>query len=202
MSLPAASARWANLRRLTEALAVHVAAQWQARGALAWCLWPLSQVFGGVAALRRVAYARGWLASHRLPVPVVVVGNLTVGGTGKTPTVIALAAALREAGFTPGVLSRGYGARLTEPREVGEKTAAHEVGDEPLLIARRSGVPVWVCPDRVRAGRALLAAHPACDVLVCDDGLQHYALQRDVEIAVFDRRLAGNGFLLPAGPLR
>lgn len=202
MSLPAASARWANLRRLTEALAVHVAAQWQARGALAWCLWPLSQVFGGVAALRRVAYARGWLASHRLPVPVVVVGNLTVGGTGKTPTVIALAAALREAGFTPGVLSRGYGARLTEPREVGEQTAAHEVGDEPLLIARRSGVPVWVCPDRVRAGRALLAAHPACDVLVCDDGLQHYALQRDVEIAVFDRRLAGNGFLLPAGPLR
>ncbi|AKJ70086.1 tetraacyldisaccharide 4'-kinase [Pandoraea thiooxydans] len=202
MSRPASRTRCASLRHLADRLAGRVAAQWQTRGALAWCLWPLSKVFGGIAALRRMAYGRGWLTSHRLPVPVVVIGNLTVGGTGKTPTVIAMVAALREAGFTPGVLSRGYGVRLTEPREVGEKTAAAEVGDEPLLIARRSQAPVWVCPDRVAAGKALLVAHPDCDVLVCDDGLQHYALQRDVEIAVFDRRLAGNGFLLPAGPLR
>lgn len=188
--------------RLSGTLAHWVASQWRARGPVALALWPLSKGFGAVAALRRLAYRRGWLASARLPVPVVVVGNLTIGGTGKTPCVIALVEALRQAGFTPGVLSRGYGVRLAAPREVRLTDAPQAVGDEPLLIAQRSGVPVWVFPARVAAARALLAAHPSCDVLVCDDGLQHYALQRDVEIAVFDHRLGGNGFLLPAGPLR
>ncbi|WP_244958199.1 MULTISPECIES: tetraacyldisaccharide 4'-kinase [Pandoraea] len=188
--------------RLSGALAHWVTAQWQRRGLLAWLLWPLSWIFGAVAAWRRVCFRRGWKTSTRLPVPVVVVGNLTVGGTGKTPTVIALVAALRAQGYTPGVLSRGYGAALSRPTEVGADATPEAVGDEPLLIARRTGAPVWVWPSRVEGGRALLAARPECDVIVCDDGLQHYALERDVEIAVFDHRLGGNGFLLPAGPLR
>ncbi|ALS62990.1 tetraacyldisaccharide 4'-kinase [Pandoraea norimbergensis] len=179
-----------------------VSAQWQRRGVMAWLLWPLSWIFAGVAAWRRLSFRRGWKTSTRLPVPVIVVGNLTVGGTGKTPTVIALVAALRQQGYRPGVLSRGYGAQLSRPTEVVATSRPEDVGDEPLLIAKRTGVPVWVWPARVEGGRALLAAHPECDVIVCDDGLQHYALARDVEIAVFDHRLGGNGFLLPAGPLR
>lgn len=188
--------------RLSGALSHWVTAQWQVRGTAALALWPLSQIFRGLAAARRAAFRRGWLAYARLPVPVVIVGNLTVGGTGKTPSVIALVQALQQAGFHPGVLSRGYGARPASPREVRADARPDDVGDEPLLIAQRCPVPVWVFPDRAAAGRALLAAHPSCDVLVCDDGLQHYALQRTVEIAVFDHRLGGNGFLLPAGPLR
>jgi len=188
--------------RLSGSLVHWVSAQWQRRGVAAWLLWPLSWIFAGIAAWRRLGFRRGWKTSTRLPVPVVVVGNLTVGGTGKTPTVIALVAALRQRGYSPGVLSRGYGARLSSPTEVRETSRPEDVGDEPLLIAKRTGAPVWVWPARVEGGRALLAAHPECDVIVCDDGLQHYALARDVEIAVFDHRLGGNGFLLPAGPLR
>ncbi|MGC7411293.1 tetraacyldisaccharide 4'-kinase [Pandoraea pneumonica] len=169
---------------------------------MAWLLWPMSWIFAAMAAWRRMSFRRGWKTSTRLPVPVVVVGNLTVGGTGKTPTVIALVTALRKLGYTPGVLSRGYGARLSHPSEVRDASRPEDVGDEPLLIAKRTGAPVWVWPSRVEGGQALLAAHPECDVIVCDDGLQHYALARDVEIAVFDHRLGGNGFLLPAGPLR
>ncbi|MCG1038434.1 tetraacyldisaccharide 4'-kinase [Burkholderia sp. b14] len=176
--------------------------EWQRRGVLAYTLWPLSQLFAAVCALRRLAYARGWCKTWRISVPVVVVGNVTVGGTGKTPTVIALIEALRDAGFTPGVVSRGYGARIVRPTAVSPAASPALAGDEPLLIARRTGVPVWVCPDRVAAASALVQAHWEVDVIVSDDGLQHYRLARDVELVVFDHRLGGNGFLLPAGPLR
>ncbi|KAG0194203.1 hypothetical protein DFQ28_001340 [Apophysomyces sp. BC1034] len=176
--------------------------EWQRRGVLAYALWPLSQVFAALAALRRLAYARRWCKTWRADVPVVVVGNVTVGGTGKTPTVIALIQALRDAGFTPGVVSRGYGARIVRPTAVSPASPPGQAGDEPRLIARRTSVPVWVCPDRVAAARALLQANREVDVIVSDDGLQHYRLARDVELVVFDHRLGGNGFLLPAGPLR
>lgn len=165
-------------------------------------LAPIAGVHGGLLALRRAGYRRGWFASHRLPVPVVVVGNFFVGGTGKTPLVVALVGALRRAGRSPGVISRGYGSRAVAPRRVRAGDDAHAVGDEPLLIAERAEVPVWIARDRAAAGRALLAAEPAVDIIVCDDGLQHLALARDIEIAVGDARGEGNGRLLPAGPLR
>jgi len=179
-----------------------LAQEWRRRGPVAWALTPLAAVFGALTALRRAAYCNGWLKSVRVPVPVVVVGNVTVGGTGKTPTVIALVDALRTAGFTPGIVSRGYGAKVERPTPVTPSTPAHACGDEPLLIARRTGAPVWVSPDRVAAAQALIAAHREIDVIVSDDGLQHYRLERDVELVVFDHRLGGNGLLLPAGPLR
>jgi tetraacyldisaccharide 4'-kinase len=139
-----------------------------------------------------------------LPVPVIVVGNLTVGGSGKTPLALWLTQCLRERGWRPGIVSRGYGGEGDggAVRPVLADSDAALAGDEPLLLARRSGVPVFVGHDRAAAGKALLAAHPECDVLISDDGLQHYRLDRRVEIAVFDRRGAGNGYLLPAGPLR
>ncbi len=194
-------ARWLK-ERLAERLGGTLNRAWQRRGLLAWLLWPLSLLFGAVAALRRLAFRRGWLAVQAAAVPVVVVGNVTVGGTGKTPTVIALVEALRAAGYTPGVISRGYGARITAPRAVTPGSPAAEVGDEPRLIAQRTGAPVWVCRDRPAAARALCEAHPQVDVILSDDGLQHYRLARQVELVVFDHRLGGNGFLLPAGPLR
>jgi len=137
-----------------------------------------------------------------LPVPVVVVGNIFIGGTGKTPLTIWLATALRAAGFTPGIISRGHGGKEALPRAVTPDASAAEVGDEPLLIARRTGCPVVVGRVRADAGKALLAAHPDVDVLIADDGLQHYALARDIELVLFDGRGVGNGWLLPAGPLR
>lgn len=179
-----------------------IAREWQRRGPLAWALTPLACLFGAIAAARRAAFAAGWLKTVEIGVPVVVVGNVTVGGTGKTPTVIALVEALRSAGFTPGVVSRGYGAAVRGPTPVTPASSAATAGDEPLLIARRTNVPVWVCPDRVAAAQALRAAHRDVDVIVSDDGLQHYRLARNVELVVFDHRLGGNGFLLPAGPLR
>ncbi|QGZ62958.1 tetraacyldisaccharide 4'-kinase [Paraburkholderia acidisoli] len=179
-----------------------IAKAWQRRGGLAWALTPLAAVFAAVSGARRAAFAAGWLQSVRVGVPVVVVGNVTVGGTGKTPTVIALVEALRAAGYAPGVVSRGYGAKIDRPTPVTPDTPPRLSGDEPLLIARRTGVPVWVSPDRVAAATALCGAHPDVDVIVSDDGLQHYRLQRDFELVVFDHRLGGNGFLLPAGPLR
>jgi tetraacyldisaccharide 4'-kinase len=175
---------------------------WLRRGALAYALWPVSLVFGAIATLRARLFRAGVLKSERLPVPVVVVGNIFIGGTGKTPLTIWLADTLRAAGFNPGIISRGHGAAGIAPRAVTPDSLAFDVGDEPLLIARRTGCPTMVGRDRPAAGRALLAAYPQVDVLISDDGLQHYALQRDVEIVLFDGRGAGNGFLLPAGPLR
>jgi tetraacyldisaccharide 4'-kinase len=169
---------------------------------LAAALLPLSWLFAAVTALRRGLYRARLLRAVRLPVPVVVVGNLTAGGAGKTPLVIALAHALRAAGWRPGIASRGYGGTLAGVREVRAGDDPRVVGDEPLLLAA-TGLPVVVGRDRPAAARALLAAHPACDVVLCDDGLQHYALARDVEIVVIDdARGLGNGRLLPAGPLR
>ncbi len=165
-------------------------------------LAPLAGLHAAVLALRRAGYRHGWLRSHRLPVPVIVVGNFFVGGTGKTPLVVALVGALRRSGRVPAVISRGYGGANLAPRPVRPGDDPGAVGDEPLLIAERAAVPVWIGRDRAAAGRALLAAEPSVDVIVCDDGLQHLALARDIEIAVLDARGAGNGRLLPAGPLR
>ena len=175
---------------------------WTQRGLLACLLWPLSQLFALIAWLRRSAYRVGWKQATRLPVPVVVVGNIFVGGTGKTPLTIWLVQALRQAGYCPGVISRGYGAQIATARLVTPGSLAQEVGDEPLLIAERAACPVMVGRARVAVAQALLAAHPEVDVIVSDDGLQHYALARDIEIVLSDARGHGNGWLLPAGPLR
>jgi len=176
--------------------------EWQRRGLFAWSLLPLSLIFGLGVALRYASYAFGLRRAASISVPVVVVGNVTLGGSGKTPTVIALIKALRQAGFNPGVISRGYVARIRLPRAVSAQSTAAEVGDEPLLIAQRTGAPVWVCPNRVAAARALCAQHPDINLIISDDGLQHYRLARTVELVVFDQRLGGNNLLLPAGPLR
>ena len=175
---------------------------WLRRGPLACALWPVSLLFRALSNLRAGLYRAGILKQGRLPVPVIVVGNIFIGGTGKTPLTIWLAQALVEAGFKPGVISRGHGAEGEAPRAVTLDSSTLEVGDEPLLIARRDGVPVVDARKRFEAGRALLGAHPEVDVLITDDGLQHYALARDVEVLLFDGRGVGNGWLLPAGPLR
>lgn len=178
-------------------------AWWRPRpGGLAILLGPLARVYAALWALRRLGYQRGWLKRRRAPVPVVVVGNLIVGGAGKTPTVIALVRALRERGWTPGVISRGYGGGAAAPIAVTPATDAREVGDEPTLILRRTDAPVWVGRRRAAVARALCAAHPEVDLIVADDGLQHLALERDAQLVVFDERGLGNGRLLPAGPLR
>jgi len=169
---------------------------------LAAVLLPLALVFRVVVALRRALYRSGVLRSERLPVPVVVVGNIVVGGSGKTPLAIALASALGSRGWHPGIVSRGHGSTDAASRSVGADTTAAQVGDEALLLVR-SGRPVWVGHDRPSAARGLIAEHPECDVIISDDGLQHYALSRDMEIVVVDAaRGFGNGLPLPAGPLR
>jgi tetraacyldisaccharide 4'-kinase len=165
-------------------------------------LAPAAFVFGAIVRLRRIAYRSGLLRATRLAVPVVIVGNLVAGGTGKTPLVLWLAAELARRGWRPGIVSRGHGADASHPRPVPAGGDPHVFGDEPLLHAERSGGPVWVGRDRPAVAAALLGAHPECDVIICDDGLQHYRLARDFEIAVRDERGAGNGLLLPAGPLR
>jgi len=176
---------------------------WQRLTPLHLLFYPLSLLFGALAALRRILYRTGALRSERLPVPVVIIGNISVGGSGKTPLTLWLAQQLIEQGRHPAIVSRGYGGSNQAPREVRADDLPAEVGDEPLLMAQRSLCPVWIGRDRAATGRALLAAHPGCDVILCDDGLQHYRLQREVEIAVVDGvRRFGNGLLLPAGPLR
>ena len=175
---------------------------WAGRGAASTTLLPLSWAFRGVVGLRRRLFNEGVLASHSMPVPVIVVGNLLAGGAGKTPAVIAIVDLLRRHGRHAGIVSRGYGRDETEVREVTADSEPRRVGDEPLLLARRTGVPVVVGSDRVAAGHALLHAHPVTDVIVSDDGLQHLALSRTIEVLVFDDRGTGNDRLLPAGPLR
>lgn len=166
-------------------------------------LVPVSVVFRVLVALRRELYLSGFLASHQLLLPVIVVGNISVGGTGKTPLTLALAQQLIEHGWHPLILSRGYGRNIASPQPVRPSSTAAQVGDEPLLMARREICPVWVGADRVATAHAALQACPQCNVVLCDDGLQHYPLQRDVEIAVIDGMLGyGNGLMLPAGPLR
>jgi tetraacyldisaccharide 4'-kinase len=175
---------------------------WYRLSLLSLALWPLSLVYRMLAALRRFAYRSGVLRAAKMPVAVIVVGNIVAGGTGKTPLVLWLARMLKNNGWAPGILSRGYRGSATAPMAVAAASPAQLVGDEPLLLARSSGCPVWVGRDRASAAAGLLAAHPACDLLILDDGLQHYRLARDIEIAVEDARGEGNGLLLPAGPLR
>ena len=174
---------------------------WYSASPPPWALRPLAALYGRVVRLRRALYHRGLLARVRLPVPVLVVGNLSVGGTGKTPLVIALVEALRARGFRPGVVSRGYGGSATTPQMLEPGCEAQQVGDEPCLIRRHCGVPVAIGRERAVAGQLLVEA--GVDLVIADDGLQHYALARNLEICVIDgTRRFGNGRLLPAGPLR
>ncbi|HET8555498.1 MAG TPA: tetraacyldisaccharide 4'-kinase [Rhodanobacteraceae bacterium] len=183
------------------ALADKLVRRWYDGGPRPWLLRPLTWLYRAVVSVRAWLYRHGWLASERLPAPVVVVGNITLGGTGKTPLVIALVEHLRRQGGRPGVVSRGYGGTQETPMLLPDKPDPARFGDEPCLIRQRTGVPVAVGRDRPAAARRLLEA--GCDVVVADDGLQHYRLQRDVEICVIDgERRLGNGLMLPCGPLR
>lgn len=167
-----------------------------------WLLWPLSIVFGCVSALRRQLFKSGLKKVSSCPVPLIVVGNITAGGSGKTPTVLYLIELLKRAGYSPGVISRGYGADIDAPIQVTSQHSSEEVGDEPAMIYARTNIPMVVCPDRVAAMDHLLTSNDV-DVVICDDGLQHYALARDIELAIIDgERRLGNGLLIPAGPLR
>jgi tetraacyldisaccharide 4'-kinase len=166
-------------------------------------LLPLSWLFAIVVYLRKSFYEYGWLKSYRLNAPVVVVGNINVGGTGKTPLVIWLAEQMKLAGYKPGIISRGYGGSARLVTEVLPDSNPIQVGDESVLIAMRTKCPVFVSADRVSAGQHLLKSYPECNIIISDDGLQHYRMQRDVEIVVYDSvKGFGNGALLPAGPLR
>ena len=175
---------------------------WLSRGIVACLLWPVSFIFGLISATRRWLYSISLYQQTRLPVPVIVVGNIYVGGTGKTPLVIWLVKQLRMNGWVPGVISRGYGSDTNHAVEINALMSPDDIGDEPLLILQQTNVPLVVGRHRVSAARALLDAHPEVNVIISDDGLQHYALARDVEILLFDERGVGNGWLLPAGPLR
>jgi len=187
---------------LRDRIAATLQRSWQQRGALSTLLLPAGWAFQAAASVRRRLFASGMRQSSRLPVPVVVVGNVLVGGAGKTPTVIAIVALLARHGFRPAIVSRGYGRDRHDVILVDADASARDVGDEPLMLRRCTGVPVAVGADRAAAARALLRAHPDVDVVVSDDGLQHLGLARDVEVLVFDERGAGNGRPLPAGPLR
>jgi tetraacyldisaccharide 4'-kinase len=171
---------------------------WQSVTPVSALLYPASLLYGAVVALRRTT-----IAPERLPVPVIVIGNVTVGGTGKTPLTLWLEKTLRDSGWTPGIVCRGYGGSRRGPQPVLAESDPAACGDEAVLLARRSSCAVWAGADRVATARALLASQPGCNVVLSDDGLQHYALARDVEICVVDAaRGFGNGWLLPAGPLR
>lgn len=178
---------------------------WQVRGWRACLLLPWAWLFRLVVSVRRCLYQCGWFKSQAVGVPVVVVGGVMVGGVGKTPVVACLVESLQKSGFHPAIISRGYTTteqKNDEPRPVNDESSSKDVGDEPILLHLKTQVPVWVGRRRVDTARALLRAHPECDVLVCDDGLQHYALVRDIEVVVMDERRFGNGWCLPAGPLR
>ena len=175
---------------------------WRRRGPLAWALWPLSLLYGALVRLRRALYAAGLLQQHQAGIPVIVVGNVIAGGAGKTPVTLAVVRHLRQRGLAVGIVSRGYGRSTQDCREATPHSPAATVGDEPALLARSSGAPVFVARARIDAVRALRARYPATEIIVCDDGLQHLALARDVELCVFNDEGTGNGFLLPAGPLR
>lgn len=176
---------------------------WYGNHPLKWLLWPVSLLFGAVSACRRTGYRLGLLQSQRLPVPVIIVGNISVGGTGKTPLTVWLVNHLIEQGWRPGIVSRGYGGEAASyPLSVTASSRTTEAGDEPVLLATRTACPLVVDPKRVRAAQTLLERETV-DIIISDDGLQHYALQRDIELVVVDaERRCGNGMLLPAGPLR
>lgn len=176
---------------------------WHRKNALFYLvLVPLSWLFGALVISRRWLYKRNILKSHALAAPVIVVGNIHLGGTGKTPVVVWLVEQLKAKGYKPGVISRGYGVKITAPIGVSASSQASNVGDEPLLIAKRCACPVFVSANRVAAGEALLKAYPDCNVVISDDGLQHYRLKRDVEIALLNSDALEGAWILPAGPLR
>ena len=178
---------------------------WYAENGRDWlsvALLDVSWLYGSLMKLRRKLYANGVMHSTRLPVPVIVVGNVIAGGAGKTPIVIELARFLTQQGYQAGIVSRGYGRHSKEVLEVLSDTPVSDSGDEPALIKRVQSTPVFVANERADAAQALLAAYPQTNVILCDDGLQHLSLQRDIEICVFDERGIGNARLLPAGPLR
>src|SRR5512135_2475098 len=167
---------------------------WYRLSPLHFLLLPISLLFLLLSAIRLFLYRHGLLASEKLPVPVIIVGNITVGGSGKTPLTLWLAQQLIEEGWHPGIISRGYRSQATSPQAVFPSSNADAVGDEPLLMAQRKLSPVWIGRNRVAAGLALLQAHPECDIIISDDGMQHYRLRPDVEIAVIDgHRRFGNG---------
>ena len=183
-------------------MASRAPAFWQQRSGLALLLLPVSLVFAALSGLRRALYRIGVLSAVRLPVPVVVVGNIAVGGSGKTPVVEWLVRELVAAGWRPGIVSRGYGGSNEGIGHVSADSDPAVFGDEPVLLARLTGCPVAVGRDRPAAAQALIDAHPDCNLIIPDDGMQHYRLARDVEIAVVDVATMGNRLLLPAGPLR
>ncbi|MBR7799979.1 tetraacyldisaccharide 4'-kinase [Undibacterium fentianense] len=187
------------LRAVVESFFIHT---WSRRGLFAILLWPISKLFEFLIHFRYGLQVLGFRAQTTLPVPVIIVGNIYLGGTGKTPMVIWLIENLRQAGWNPGVISRGYGARVENIQEVNNDSLATEVGDEPLLIFQRTSCPMMVGRRRVASAQQLLNKYPTIDVIISDDGLQHYRLGRDIEILMFDQRGVGNGLLLPAGPLR
>lgn len=190
MSSRAAFERWLNR-------------EWRKKGPAQILLLPLSWLFGALAMVRRACYRAGVCRVHAVGAPVVIVGSIAVGGVGKTPIVLALAKLLQGAGFRPGIVTRGYKGETRGPREVSAEDDPILVGDEALLLARNGGCPVWLGADRVAAARGLVAAHADTDIVLSDDGLQHYRLARAIEIAVVDGRYGcGNKRLLPAGPLR
>ena len=174
---------------------------WLRRGPLAWALRPLAALYGGLVRLRQLVYRWQWAPSTRLPVRVIVVGNVVAGGAGKTPVTQALVEHLKGR-YAVGIVSRGHGRQSQNVLPVHANSLASEVGDEPVLLARSTGVPVFVGAQRAAAAQALLAQHPDTNIIVCDDGLQHLSLARDLEVLVMDERGIGNGWLLPAGPLR
>jgi tetraacyldisaccharide 4'-kinase len=190
---------------------------WEKRGSKALLLWPVSLVFGWLTSLRKALYATGILRSQSISVPLVIVGNIRVGGTGKTPTVLAIAKALHAHGFKPGIISRGYQSNSSnaksDPKEVTPESLSSEHGDEPCYMAQQLAhqkTPVMVHGNRVNAAKALLIKHPDVNVIISDDGLQHYKLKRwpareggrDIELVIRDGRGEGNQWLMPAGPLR
>jgi len=177
-------------------------AYWYSQNPVAWLLLPVSTLYCLLAFTRRLCYRTGILKSYKLPVPIIIVGNITVGGTGKTPLLIALCELLKQQGYRPGVVSRGYGGDFHGERLVETGDQANVIGDEPFLISRRSRSPLVVGRDRVAAAQLLLDKSD-CNIILSDDGLQHYRLRRDIEIAIVDAsRQFGNGFCIPSGPLR
>lgn len=183
-------------------MASWLARSWRKRGVAACLLWPLSIVYGALSGLHRWLYRGGILKTERSAVPIIVVGNVVAGGAGKTPLVIALAKHFKQQGLQVGVVSRGYGRKGKNCLEVLENTPISDSGDEPALILRAQAAPVFIANYRLDAVRALLEKYPSTQLIISDDGLQHHKLARDIDIIVFDDRGLGNGWLMPAGPLR